>query len=71
MRAQQIPVPEIAAVPILVLARQDTRAAGHADGGRVIVIVKHETVASQLVQVRCLHVLVAIATHGVSALVVG
>ena len=61
---------KVAAGLVFVHPRHHVGTAGHADGCRVVVPVKDDTVAPQLVHVGCDHLRIAIATNRAKILVV-
>ena len=62
---------EVAPVAVLVETRHDVDPAGHADRRGVVVVIKGHARLGQAVDMRCLHVLIAVAPQRVARLVVG
>ena len=70
MRLHQGPVTEIASMAVFIKPRHYRGATRHADGGGVVVIIKSHTISRQTIDVWRLHVLVAVTTQRVAALVI-
>ncbi len=70
MRAQHGTVFKVTAGFVLVHPRHDICPAGHADRGRIVVIIENHAVRREPVQVRGLGIRVAVAAHGDRGLVI-
>ena len=67
----EVAVLEVAAVAVFVEAGEDAHAAGHADGGGVVVIRETHAVAREAIEVRRVDVGVAGGADGARGLVIG
>jgi hypothetical protein len=62
-RLQHVAVHEVAASFVLIHSRHHGRSTGHADRSRRVVAIKDNACLGQSVKVRCLHIVIAVASH--------
>jgi len=62
---------EITASTVFQQAGHHIGSAGHADGSRIVMTIKDQSLSTKLINMRGLHVRVAIATKGIIGLIVG